>query len=196
MTAGTYVLDAEATQTVPATVTVPDGWSGCDGGLLGKEFGAPAGPALIGFWSVDNVYADPCGWLDGGLMDPAIGPTVADLATALGDQTLTEASDPADDTLGGLPATHVQLTVPVDLDTTTCDVDPVEQIGTEFRFWNGPGESVWWIGAQDAPGLIGDVWATDLDGTRIVVQAAYFSDADEAEVDEVMAIVRSITFEP
>jgi len=196
MTAGTYILTADATQTVPAIVTVPDGWSGCDKGLLAKEFGPPAGPALIGFWSVDNVYADPCHWLDGGLTDPAVGPTVADLAAGLGAQTLTDATAPDDDTLGGLPAAHVQLAVPVDLDTTACDVDPVEQNGTEFRFWNGPGDSVWWIGAMDAPGLIGDVWATDLDGTRIVVQAAYFSDADQAQVDEVLAIVRSIAFEP
>ena len=195
MTVGTFRMTAEQTQTVPAMVTVPDGWSGCHQGLLTKEFGPPAGPALIGFWSVDNVYADPCQW-DGALMDPSVGPTPADLANAVVAQELTDATVPDDDTLGGLPATHVQLSVPVDLDTSDCLEDQATRLGPEFRFWNGPGDSVWWIGATDAPGLIADVWAANLGDTRVVVQAAYFSDGAPAEVEEVMRIVRSITFEP
>jgi hypothetical protein len=191
---GTYSLTADATLSVPATFTLAtDGWAGC--GLIVKEFGPPAGPALIGFWSVENVYTDPCHWM-GALMDPAVGPTPADLTAALASQELTDSTEPAEGTLGGLPASQVTITVPDDLDTSDCDV--VET--AEFRFWKEPGEEltgsgVWWIGAKDAPGLVGEVWATDIDGVRAVVQAAHFSDADQAEVDEIHGIVDSITFE-
>lgn len=98
---GTYHLNASDTQTVPAIITITEGWNGC--GLLLKEFG-DAGPAIIGFWSVANVYADPCHW-DGGLMDPPAGPTADDLAAAMVDQAITQASAPTDDTLGGNAAT-------------------------------------------------------------------------------------------
>lgn len=192
--AGTYRLSATDTETIPATFTVPAGWSGC--GLITKEFGPPAGPALIGFWLVENVYADPCHW-DGGQMDPAVGPTAADLAAAMVDQAVTEAAAPTATTLGGHPASYVRVVVPDNVDVSDCDAVTIR----EFRFWKGPGEertgsAVWWLGAADAAGLIGEVWAVDLDGTRVVVQAAYFSDAGTAEVHEIHQIVESISFSP
>jgi hypothetical protein len=156
-----------------------------------KEFGDPAGPALIGFWSVDNVYADPCHW-NGALMEPAIGQTSEDLAQAMVDQALTEASAPTTATIGGLEATYVRLTVDPDVAFTDCDA--VDE--AEFRLWKGPGDSVWWLGAKDAPGLIGEVWAAEIDGVRVVVQAAYFADATRAEVDEIHAVIDSIAFAP
>jgi len=186
--AGTFSLGAAATQTVPATITIAEGWDGC--GLLIKDFGVRGGPAIIGLWSVTNVYADPCHW-DGGLMDPAVGPSAEDLAAALADQALTDTSEPTDATLGGLPAMYVRLEVPADVDVTTCNV--VRE--AEFRFWNGPGASVWWLGARDAPGLIGEVWILEIDGLRAVVQAAYFSDAGQAEIDEIHRTIESIRFD-
>lgn len=196
--AGTYRLSAAQTLTAPAafttTITIASGWAGC--GLLSKDWGEGGGPSLIGFWNVENVYANPCHW-NGGQMDPAVGPTAADLVTAMVDQELTVADAPTAATLGGHPASYVRLSVPEDLDVSACDRVEI----AEFRFFRGPGEeftgsSVWWLGAADAPGLIGEVWATDIEGTRVVVQAAYFSDATQAEVDEIHGIVRSITFGP
>jgi len=196
MSAGRYSLTAEQTLTIPAEITVTDGWNGC--GLIIKEFGAPGGPALIGFWVVENVYRNPCYW-NGGLMDPSAGPSPDDLVTALVDQELTDADAPSTGTLGGHPASYVRLTVPDAADVSSCD-----KVGSgepEFRFWKGPGEeltgsAVWWLGAADAHGLIGEVWAADVGGNRVVVQAAHFSDADQAEVDEIHAIVESITLLP
>ena len=193
-TAGTYRLSAADTFSVPATVTIADGWHGC--GLLAKEFGEPGGPAIIGFWSVENVYANPCHW-EGALTDPPVGPTADELVNALVEQEVTETSTPSATTLGGDPATYVSLRVPEEADVADCDRVEI----AEFRFWKEPGEervgsAVWWIGAADAPGLIGEVWALDLDDTRAVVQAAYYADALAAEVDEIHQIVESIIFEP
>jgi hypothetical protein len=98
--------------------------------------------------------------------------------------------------LGGFPANYVRLSVPEGLDVSDCDRVTI----AEFRFFKGPGEeltgsSVWWLGAADAPGLIGEVWATDLDEVRVVVEAAYYSDATQAEVDEIHGIIESIAFD-
>jgi hypothetical protein len=131
-------------------------------------------------------------------MDPPAGPRATDLVNAMVDQELTDASAPSASSLGGYPAGHVLIEVPTDLDVSACDTaveDP------EFRFWKGPGEeltgsAVWWVGAEDAPGLIGEVWSMDLDTTRLAFQAAYFSDAAPAEVEEIHAIVDSIALMP
>ena len=189
--AGTYLFTADDTMTVPATITIPDGWDGC--GLIAKEFGPPAGPAIIGFWEVENAYANPCHW-NGGQMVPPVDSTAADLAIAMVSQEITEAEPPSEAALGGIDASYVRLTVPDDASVSDCDAVEIP----EFRFWKGPGEeltgsAVWWIGAADARGLIGEVWAADVEGTRVVVQAAYFSDATQDEVDEIHAIIESIT---
>lgn len=192
---GTYNLTAQDTFTIPATVTLAEGgWKGC--GLLTKEYGSPAGLALIGFWHVENVYSDPCHWM-GTLFDPPVGPSPEDLTAALVDQELTEASTPTAAALDGNPASFVTVLVPVDLDTSNCDA----VVNGEFRFWKDIGEeltgsAVWWVGAADAPGLIGEVWAADIQDARVVVNAAYYADADQAERDEIHAIIQSITFPP
>jgi hypothetical protein len=190
---GTYHLSADQTLTVPATITIADGWDGC--GLLTKDWGAAGGPSLIGFWNVENVYTNPCHW-DGALMDPATGPTAEEFAAALVDQELTEASAPSKATIGGHRATFVRVSVPQNVDVSDCDRVEI----AEFRFFKGPGEertgsSVWWLGAADAPGLIGEVWATDVNGIRVVVNAAYYSDATQAEADEIHGIIESIVFD-
>jgi len=188
MSSGSYAFSAIDTQTVPATIIVPSGWTGC--GLMTKEFGEPAGPGLIAFWSVANVYVNPCHWR-GSLMDPAVGPAVDDLAKALVDQDVTAASAPATDAIGGFTGKYVRLSVPLDADVTACDNVEI----AEFRFLDGPGESVWWLGAADAPGLIGEVWIVDVKGARVVVQAAYYADAAQPEIDEIHRIIRSISFQ-
>lgn len=187
---GTYRLSSGQTLTVPATITIADAWDGC--GLLAKDWGSVGGPSLIGFWNVENVYTNPCQW-DGALMDPPVGQTAAEFATALVDQELTDSTEPSSATLGGHPATYVRLSVPEDLDVSNCDSVQI----AEFRFFKGPGEertgsSVWWLGAADAPGLIGEIWATEFNGMRVVVNAAYFTDATQAEVDEIHGIIESI----
>ncbi|HZM72181.1 MAG TPA: hypothetical protein VFC71_02295 [Candidatus Polarisedimenticolia bacterium] len=186
---GTYLWSAKDTQTVPLTITMTEGWKGC--GLAFKELGEPGGVMMIGAWDVVNVYANPCHWRDS-LMDPPVGPAIDDLATALEAQELTEAEPSAEVTIDGYAGKHVRVEVPVDLDTRDCDADQIP----EFRFWDGPGGSDWYLGAGDAPGLIGEAWIMDVDGRRVVIQAASFLDAGEERRDEIHGIVESIDFLP
>jgi hypothetical protein len=190
---GRYRMDARDTQTVPLSVTMTEGWRGC--GLAFKELGPPAGLMMVGFWDGRNVYRNPCHWRDS-RPDPAVGPTVADLATALVDQELTVA-EPADPvTIDGFSGLHVRFKVPVELDTSACDAEEgAAEGGAEFRFLDGPGDSVWWLGASDAPGLIGQVWILEVRQRRVVLQTAAFVDAGEARQAELAGIVSSIEFE-
>jgi len=186
----TYVVPPKLSEIpMPLSITMTEGWKGC--GMSYKELGDPAGRMMVAFWNVDNVYADPCHWM-GGLFDPRVGPSVDDLAKALADQALTEAGPATDVKIDGYSGKHVRLEVPPGLDTSGCDKDHI----AEFRFWNGPADSVWWLGATEAPSLIGEVWILDVDGTRVVVQGAYFSDAPAANQAEIARIVESIDFNP
>jgi hypothetical protein len=190
LAAGTYAISPEQSEmSLPITMTVTAGWKGC--GLTFKELGDPGGLMMVGFWDVRNVYADPCRW-KGGLFDPPVGPRVEDLAKALVDQARTEAKPATDITLDGFSGKYVRLEVPADLDTAACDRDQI----AEFRFFNGIAESVWWLGAAEAPGLIGEVWIVDIHGTRAVVQGASFMDARAEDREEIHRLVESIDFGP
>jgi hypothetical protein len=97
------------------TVTVPDGWEkyyetiwkDLDGRGDYTKLGGP-GEVAFGWFVVDNVFRDPCHWKDS-LADPPVGPTVDDLAAALGALPGREATGPVDVTLGGLPAKRLEL---------------------------------------------------------------------------------------
>jgi len=183
-------LDREATLLgFPLALTLTDGWNGC--GLLYKELGDPGGVMLIGTWDVTNVYADPCHWKTS-LPTRAVGPSVDDLVAGLEAQAITESTKPDDVILDGYAGKHLRLSVPLTFDGATCDADQIK----EFRFFNGPGEAVWWLGAADAAGLIGDVWVVQVGAQRAVIQAASFTDAGEANRAELRQIVESIDFMP
>jgi len=183
------ISSAETDTPFGVEITFSDGWHGC--GLAFKELGEPYGVMMLGYWDVRMVYPDPCHW-KGDVMNPDTGPSVKDLMRALVSQKLTMAGPIEPITIDGYQGRYVRLEVAPHLDTSGCDIGTI----AEFRFWNGPGESVWWLGAADAPGLIGEVWALDVDGFRFVIQAASFADAGEARRDEIRRIVESIDIQP
>jgi hypothetical protein len=192
----TYTIDetdsgARLTFAVPAT-----GWSAFDPVFVGKNvagggdvFDLQFGPHLV-----DNVYTGGCHWLGTALV-PRVGPTVDDLATALNAQAGPGASPPTAVTVGGHPGKKVELSIPADLDVTTCDSDG------DFPIFGR-----WYTDAPDstygaAPWTYGDgqhntVYIVDVDGTRQVINTMYLpgtSAADRAELDQIVA---SIRFEP
>ncbi len=133
-----YVGSADLILTVPAT-----GWSS-DGanlkkGLIAEPVGGVHAEVLISpLWRARNLTADPCHWRSGGELDPPVGPTADDLATALVEQAAGNASAPTDVTVGGYPGKRVELSLPVGLDIATCDG------GEFFRWWDESGEKGGW----------------------------------------------------
>lgn len=59
------------------------------------------------WWRARNLAVDPCHWRSGGELDPPVGPTADDLATAPVAQAAGNASEPTDVTVGGLPGKRV-----------------------------------------------------------------------------------------
>ena len=106
-------------------ITLPEGWHNIDGWALHRgSFDEPT--VAIQFWDVGQVYGHPCQW-QGTLSDP--GPSVDELADALVDIPLRNASQPVDVVLDGRSGRYLEWSVPADIDFMGCDTD-----GTEHNF--------------------------------------------------------------
>lgn len=200
--AGTFAVHAADATPVPLEVTLTQGWDGCS--LFYKEMpvaGGGTAPAMVGFWLVGNVYEDPCRWKTT-RAKPAVGQSVDELATALDRQRLTDAEPAVAVTLDGFVGLRVEFAVPDDVDVAHCDRGQI----AEFRYWDGAhldpagrpiqDDSVFWLGAADAPGRVNEAWIVDVDGIRFVAQTARTRDMAPAVRDELHGIVESIDFRP
>lgn len=137
---------------------------------------------------VDNIYTGGCEWR-GTELDPPVGPTVDDLATALIAQAGPGASPPASVTVGGHPGKKVELSVPEGLDVTTCHSDGDQAIFGRFVSDRGFGAQPYTHGN----GQHNTFYIIDVDGTRQVIDAMYLpntSAADRAEQDQIVASIR------
>jgi hypothetical protein len=179
---GTYVIQ---TADYPAiTVTTPAGWQSDFGGLV-KNNGTRASMTLMP-WIVRNISADPCNW-GNNLLDPPVGPSVDDLATALTNQPMRNATTPVDVTVDGFAGKYLELTIPAGLDFTTCS----------------NGSFVSWVGSNvdDTMGFAGPgshdrIWILDVAGTRLVLDAIDFPEATAQDRAELQSIVDSVQIEP
>jgi hypothetical protein len=161
------------------TVTLPDGWQRNAWYVSNQTTGTDL--AGIQLWSaVDIVYADPCQW-EGAELDPPIGPTVEDLATALANQPMRGDAVPVDVTIDGYSGQLVELTVPTDIQFADCD-------NGEFYSWDGR--------FHQGAGQHDDVYIVDVDGSRVVIDALYYDETPAAVRAEQLAIIDSIHFEP
>jgi hypothetical protein len=181
---GTYFVEKPAVTPARFTLEVPAGWETIDGTFLGKIKDRAFYVALSP-WVVDQVYTDPCQWVTAEL-EPPLGPSVDDLATALADQVGRDATTPTDVMLGGYPGKMVELSVPDDFDVTTCDNE-------EFRMWRSLGSAG---GYNYGPGQQDTVYIIDVDGERLVIHAMHTPIASEGDIAELQAIVDSIRIEP
>lgn len=188
--AGTVsVSHAQSGITAPLEVTMTDGWKGC--GVSFKDLGSN-GIMMVAFWTVGNVYRDPCRWKSG-LYNPAVGPSVDDLVQALANQAITETTATAF-SLDGFAGQHVHVSVADHAAVTGCDIDSE----ASFRLWDdaNPARQGWRLFADSTPGLQGDAWILDVRGQRVVIQGAFLNGALPADQAEIPEIVRSVNFYP
>ena len=173
------------------TLLAPARWHGDPGsGILisDRTEDPPDGAGMIGpFYGELYVYGDPCHWSTSTPASPVS--TVDEFVAAITAQAGREASDPIDVTIGGYSGKSLILHVPDDADFSTCDEGA-------FASWKAasdpePGPSRY----SQGPGQIDELWILDVDGTLAVIDGGYYAATPAEYVDELRAIVQSMTFE-
>ena len=162
---------------VPFTFTMPAGWENIG-------WGAIKGNPVFGFATaaVSAIYADPCQWVP---VEP-FGPTVDDLVSAWANVPGFDANATKDVTVDGYAGKQIEFTVP--------DYNADECRGGKYGIWQAPGAvdrapTLW----AQGPNAHSQVWILDVDGTRLVINAAYFPDTspqDRTALDEMMASIQ------
>jgi hypothetical protein len=187
---GPFVLSDEG----PITVTIPaPGWYS-DGGTPMKNGNSqpPDGAYVLGPWtSVQGLYipGDPCQWES--TMPDTTATTVDDIVAALESQASRNASAPVDITLDGHAGKSITLHVPDDAAHTSGGFTDCDQ-GQFCTFGSGPTNCQMW-NAQ-GPGAIDELWIVDVDGEIFLLTGAYYAQTPAEHVDEVRAILGSMTF--
>ena len=155
LSAGRYVMEM-ADAPVEVEFTVGYGWTS-GGWYINTD------RSSISWWTVPNVYADAC---IADLPDPAVGPTVDDLVTALDEQANTDMSTPTDVVVDGHPGVRVELS-PSDNLPESC---------THLTFWirpdGTPGRGIDLQSDASGAAIAEPVWVLDVDGERVVIVAA------------------------
>ena len=185
LAAGSYYLDNRYyTNASRLTITLPAGWTTEEYGELYKDRDGPGEVKFI-TWVLTHVFSDACEW--GTLVD--VGTTVDELVTALTEQEGRKASVPTSVTVGGFPAKRLELTVPADLDTSTCT-------NGVLRYWPAPGPDMSDGYCCARPGSTDTVLVVDIRGNVLVVVARHHPGSSAENLAELQGVVDSIEIEP
>ena len=193
---GTYYIDPDKDPSTPLRVEyeiAADGWQQWLGAV--KNHGINQHVA-VSIATVTNVVRHGC--RDHSPVDPPVGPTVNDLATALADLApFRVTSPPTDITMAGYRGKHLELTVP-DLPVEGAEVgDPrfTDCVEGNLASWISPLNDGAFTG-HTAPGYTEEFWILDVEGSRQVIVAHSSPKAPEEDTAEMRAILDSIRIEP
>jgi hypothetical protein len=185
---GSFALDADG---VAMMVTIPaPGWtlnSQFNALVKGDEV-ANLPEATMLFWTYPAgtsfyVPGDPCQVTSTRPATPAT--TTEAFAAALAAQASRDATEPVDVTVGGSAGKSITLHVPADASPDECEEGEFVSFGTAedplSRYQQGPGQ-------------IDALWIVDVDGAFLYIDAMYRPDTPADLVEEMRAIVESLTF--
>jgi hypothetical protein len=192
LNAGTYETTFVWKSPVRVRFTVPSGWVSRDVEVIKdpvsreNEVGGSRGLSVL-FTLIDNVYADPCGFV---AKDPPIGASVADAAAALAALPGVDASRPVPTTFAGYDGQYVELHVRDDVACAPADFHlfNVRPEWVESSMPHGP--SVW-----SAERSNWRLWVLDIDGLRYVIGGLHADDATEADLAELQGVLDSVTLQ-
>jgi hypothetical protein len=157
--------------------------------MLGKTVSDIEGRAFdvaVSVWLVGNLKADPCKWHEGGVQPP-VGPSVDDLATALAKQAGRSATT-TEVMLGGYRGKKVEFSAPPGLDLATCDEG-------RFSRWQPADDPANSGGLIFGTGQLNTVYIIDVAGKRQVIDTMHLPGTSAANLAELEAVVASIRFE-
>jgi hypothetical protein len=220
-----YSVDPDGDDDTSLRVTFqgpPEGWLSWFGAVKYLP-GDADGFTGLSITTVTNLVSDGC--RDHTPLDPPVGPTVDDLATALSRLAPFElTAPPTDVTLFGYQGKHLELTVPARTDLSVSGGGAVNRsknvaeftdcVEDELHSWISP-INVQSVGSPSSPGLLGhstdsrgafnayqapgqseEFWILDVDGTRLVVVSFDTPGAPATDVAERDAMFESIRIEP
>lgn len=181
---GTYRVTSRTLTAVPFTFTVPAGWVGENGGQTISKHPNEAGEVGINSYILSRIDSDSCA----DEFEPIpVGPSAADLATALTQQPGATAAEPVDLNLGGYPGQRIDLTIPGELDLAACRLD-----GIGLHIWEAVGGKNFVL----YDGGAASVYTADVDGQRAVFSAQWKETSTADDIAELNTIMESIAFEP
>jgi hypothetical protein len=183
---GTYTIDDRGiTQATHFIVTVPAGWASGDPFIV-KEGGKP-GEVGLTTWVVSHVHSDSCQHTTDTLVDVGTSPDkLVNTLMALKNRVV---SQPTDVTIGGFPAKRLELSVPADLDVSTCVFGAIKN-------WPDPGPDDTGGLCCGGPGFVDVVYVVDINGKALAVVARHLPGSSAQDLAELQGIVDSIHIDP
>ena len=160
------------------TVDLPPDWEGSQFVANRGTSSPPAGMAFV-VSQVDNTFADPCAHTQ---RSPKVGPTVADLAKALGEIPHTTATTPVQTTLAGHPATYIEIAIPASL---PCDP-------SQFYLWQDSPDNYWWVQGLNETAR---VWILDVGGQRVTFLTHAYPGSSADPKADFQKILDSVVFD-
>jgi hypothetical protein len=159
---------------------VPAGWLTC---VNNAEFLCLAdGVGVVNIDIVTNVFTDPCD--ETTLRDPAVGPTVDDLVTAISALPWSAVTPPTDVSLDGIHGKEFEVTAPARSHCAGTDDFSAWETTTNRRATVSPSER-WRLRILD------------VQGTRVVITGSYLPGTTTAQdLAEIKAIIDSVRFGP
>lgn len=182
---GTYVMPRSAWSVADFKATFPEGWSV----QYGHVFARDTGPGdEFGFYAVlvDEIYADACRGERGDVV--TVGPGAQALVDALLEQPGPAQRGPFDTTLGGYPATRVDLRMPLRMMQRNCFIGP----GTGMQIWYSEPTDKYFVLLPDG---FASVYVVDVNGERQVFLAQVGDPRSAADRAELQAVLDSIRIE-
>ena len=152
---------------------------------------------MLSITTVTNLVTDGC--LDHTPLEPPVGPTVDDLATALSQLAPFEVTAPPTDvTLLGYPGKHLELTVPDLGFTGGGEAQFADCLDGELHSWISPlnDNGATSFSGYDGPGETEEFWILDVEGTRLVLVKFDSPQSSAEDLAERDAIFDSIRIEP
>jgi hypothetical protein len=167
---GSYSTEVVAPLSI--TFTVPEGWYKGNVPFVVWE---DSSNSSVGFHAPENLLADPCD-PGSGMLDPAVGPTAADLAAALGTLNGLTVSEPVDVMLSDYPGKQVDVRG-----------DPADACA-EVSLWDMAGIRVPGPGEGESERFV----ILDVDGTRLIVSTRLDPEASPDVAQALQSFVDSV----